>query len=641
MTKFNPSPKTLVVSELIEKGYNLDFDDALRLCHELEEGEQTDGKIAIGLAAVGIVGAGVTLAFCGAVAPLLVPIAAIGVGAMGAWNHPIRAARRDDEADFLRANPSIVPLIEARLIGEAPFKVAAAYLECFRAWQMTGQPLALPATANSSPISTPHPALDEVKKVGNELCGRLVGQKTVLEEITQQTKAEDFRGALKTAIAANGLDAATFLDSFPGKACLYDWATDDVADDMADDMSAVIPSSAKAQTIGEYIDSTKPDRDVESAVKQAQSVTAPTKADILKMPLPDRADYLMRLLAEYGCDLRNLIGRPTLAAGGLQRSGKTTLLLLVGIFEKAKGNKLFYITRDNDLYPVAFDGYANGSTEEAMSALFALNTKINAGSMGSLSGQTWVLDEFSTISGLLPKPKQAEFWGMALTGFAKQGGRVRFAVHHKTASANGLPPGQAETFKAEIKMLWTDRTELSDGTYQPSGQYELLQEIAGYYKASGQTLQIPEWLLTEVNPAWHNAPCPVRSLLSFFPEFDTRKGAIAHPLNESKPKNPFDKSVQVVSAQTTTTQPDPWQEYEIHTQQMNQPTDQDWNPQTLENLGKLIGDVTMSSDPRKDAFLRFLSDLQPGKDVSELAAHPTFLQIARHRKIINKEGVVV
>ena len=99
-------------------------------------------------------------------APLLVPIAAIGVGMSGVWNHPIRATRRDDEADFLRANPSIVPLIEAKLhSGEAPFKVAAAYLECFRAWRTTGQPLALPSVGNvpsdespaiatSSPIGT-------------------------------------------------------------------------------------------------------------------------------------------------------------------------------------------------------------------------------------------------------------------------------------------------------------------------------------------------------------------------------------------------------------------------------------------------------------------------------------------------------
>ena len=376
--------------------------------------------------------------------------------------------------------------------------------------------------------------------------------------------------------------------------------------------------------------------DVESRSSD-ESPATPTKSEILGMPLSDRADYLLKLLADYGCDLRNLIGRPTLAAGGLQRSGKTTLLLLTGILEKAKGNKLFYITRDNDLYPIAFDGYANGSPEEAIKALTVLNTTINAGSMGSLAGQTWVLDEFSTISGLLPKPKQAEFWGMALTGFAKQGGRVRFAVHHKTASANGLPPGQAETFKAEIKMLWTDRAELEDGTYQPSGQYELLQESNGYYRASGQTFQIPPWLLTDTNPAWHNAPCPVRSLLLFFPEFDTRKGAIAHPLNESKPKDPFDKSVRVPQAQPAKPADDPWQEYEVYTKEMN-----------LESLppnpkiDKLISDLrNNSSDARSPSFIGWLETLRTGQSIDETGIDPQFVQIAKNRKIINQQGIIV
>ena len=385
-------------------------------------------------------------------------------------------------------------------------------------------------------------------------------------------------------------------------------------------------------TVGEFIDTTPPNRNVESAIADAQK--APTKTDVLRMPLDQRADYLLKLLAEYGCDLRSLIGRPTLAAGGLQRSGKTTLIMLLGIIEKAKGQKLYYISRDSDLYPVAFDGYANGSIKNAVAALGVLSQTINSGSMGSLSGQTWVLDEFSSTAKELDEKTRSDFWGMALTGFAKQGGRVRFIVHHKTAKANGIPGGEAETFKAEVKMFWTDRTEMSDGTYQPSGQYELLQEVGGFYKESGQTFQIPEWLLTEKNPAWHNAPCPVRSLLEFFPEFDTREGAIAHPLNESKPKNPFDKSVQVVKPNQSSD--DPWHEYEIHTNQMS-----------LESLppnpkvDKLISDLQNNSkDPRSPDFIDWLKTLRTGQAIDEAGIDPQFVGIARHRKIISKEGVV-
>ncbi|MCU0552908.1 MAG: hypothetical protein MUC48_26560 [Leptolyngbya sp. Prado105] len=52
----------------------------------------------------------------------------------------------------------------------------------------------------------------------------------------------------------------------------------------------------------------------------------------------------------------------------------------------------------------------------------------------------------------MPEHTKNQFWSMALTGFAKQGGRVRFIVHHKTASANALPFGEAETFKSEVKI---------------------------------------------------------------------------------------------------------------------------------------------------------------------------------------------
>ncbi|MBD1847369.1 hypothetical protein H6F89_28975 [Cyanobacteria bacterium FACHB-63] len=292
--------------------------------------------------------------------------------------------------------------------------------------------------------------------------------------------------------------------------------------------------------------------DVPSAPTTETSVVKPqqmTKEQVIALPLPERARYLMELLALYGCDLRKLAGRSTLAAGGLQRSGKTTLIILLAILEKALGQKIYYISRDNDLYPVAFDGYANGSTANAVEALTTLSDRISGGSVGSLAGETWVLDEFSSIAKELPDKAKDQFWGMTLTGFAKQDGRVRFLVHHKTASANGIPKGESETFKAEVKMFWTDRAELSDGTYQPSGTYELLAEVAGHYKETGEKFTIPSWLLTDVNPSWNNAPCPVRSLLSFFPEFDTRKGAKAEPLSKAS-ANPFGESSRPPIAST-------------------------------------------------------------------------------------------
>lgn len=296
------------------------------------------------------------------------------------------------------------------------------------------------------------------------------------------------------------------------------------------------------RTVAEYISQTPAPRPVEADIQKAKiQLFANGKINpaILAMPLNDRANFLLDILSRSDCKIRSLIGRPTLASGGLQRSGKTTLILLTAIFEKALGNKVFYISRDNDLYPIAFDGYANGSIETALNALADLSKTINSTSMGGMRGQTWILDEFSSISMELKDNQKRQFWSMALTGFAKQGGRVRFMVHHKTAGANGLPPGQAETFKSEVKMLWTERGELPDGTYIPSGKYELLEQQGGYYRESGEKFEIPEWLKFDKNPSWHDAPCPVRSLLRFFPEFDTRQGAIAQSLS-AKTSDPFD-----------------------------------------------------------------------------------------------------
>lgn len=533
MTKFNPSPKTLVVSELIEKGYTLDFDDALRLCHELEEGEQTDGKIAIGLTAVGIIGAGVTLAFCGAVAPLLVPIAAIGVGTMGAWNHPIRASRRDDEADFLRANPSIVPLIEARLISEAPFKVAAAYLECFRAWQMTGQPLTLRTAAT---LPTPHPALDEVKKIGNELCNRLVGQKTVLEKITQQTKAEDFRKALKTAIAANGLDAATFLDSFPGKAYLYDWATDD----MAADTSAVIPSSEKAQTIGEYIDSTKPDRDVESAVKQSQSGDQPRSAmKLADLSLSQRALTIKAKLEESGFQLGSILSKSVTVIAGEQRGGKGTLLAMLGILMKAFNPelKVLYFTAGSDLYPVGFDkvicadsfpGDKNPDKrvfEELYNAVMSLKKYEHYEAKNFFI----VVDEAIALGDSADPAKNQEMAKYLLTRFSKSGAGAAVVLHASNLSSwlgQGNTGGLAQTFKNSATFIGCGTQSIPDLANPmrqiqiASGEYFLADPDNFGKKAAGKNSdlgKVPDFLLTRKNP--HNgSPDPVRSLLTHFPE---------------------------------------------------------------------------------------------------------------------------
>jgi hypothetical protein len=168
--------------------------------------------------------------------------------------------------------------------------------------------------------------------------------------------------------------------------------------------------------------------------------------------------------------------------------------------------------------------------------------------MGSLKGKTFILDEFLSTIQEAAKEVREPLWRMVLTGFAKQGARVRIVTHAKTASANQLPPGLAETFKSEIKMLWTERRETELG-YLPSGNYTVLQEVEGFYRESSESLTIPDWLLTETNPHWHDAPCPVRTLLKYFPEFAEQESESANTglsldlnlsLNQTYQNNPSD-----------------------------------------------------------------------------------------------------
>jgi|GEM_PF-2654671 len=535
MSKFNPSPKTLVVNELIEQGYTVDYDDALRICHELEEEQQTHHKAAIGLTAVGIVGAGVTLAFCGAVAPLLVPIAAIGVGAMGAWNHPIRAARRDDEADFLRANPSIVQLIEAKLqSGEVPFKVAAAYLECFRAWQLTGQPLVLPVAGSNSQIAPSHPTDEELQTIGNRLCDRLkaVGKFADLEQIGQRVKAGDLKGGLKMAISANDLNAASFLDSFPGKADLYDWASDA--------MAAVIPTAEKELSVEEFIDTTPQGRNIESAVMQAQSGDQPRSAmKIADLSLSQRALTIRAKLEESGFQLGSILSKSVTVIAGEQRGGKGTLLAMLGILMKAFNPelKVLYFTAGSDLYPVGFDkvicadsfpGDKNPDKrvfDELYSAVMALKKYEHYEAKNFFI----VVDEAIALGDSADPAKNQEMAKYLLTRFSKSGAGAAVVLHASNLSSwlgRGNTGGLAQTFKNSANFIGCGTQSIPDSTNPmrqiqiANGEYFLADPDNFGKRAAGKNSdlgKVPDFLLTRKNP--HNgSPDPVRSLLTHFPE---------------------------------------------------------------------------------------------------------------------------
>ncbi|MEO1401904.1 MAG: ATP-binding protein [Cyanobacteria bacterium J06635_1] len=264
----------------------------------------------------------------------------------------------------------------------------------------------------------------------------------------------------------------------------------------------------------------------------------------LAQPVEYRAAYLLKALTQDGLDINRYLSRPTFGAAGGQRSGKTTLIMLMAILEKALyGRDIYYITRDDDVYPIAFSGVVSGSEAAALSGYRLLIERIAKAGMHGLKNQCWVLDELSRLLSQLADSEADQLWSLTLTGFAKLSGYARIILHGKTAKANGVPDGWAETFKNEVAIAWTERNEQVGVGYLPSGKYEVLRGEGNSYRATGETFSIPEWLLFDINPHWNHAPCPVRSLLRFFPEFDTRQQGAKPPSLITQNQPP---SIQVI-----------------------------------------------------------------------------------------------
>jgi hypothetical protein len=141
MAKFHVNPKQLVTSALIHRGRLPENHlPIIAKCRDLQDDEQAAGNAALGLVALGVVTGAVSLASLG-VGPLLIaPIVSTLLGGAGYYNHPIRARRRDDEADFLRQNPQAIGLVAGKLAdGHDPDLIDAALKECFTQWRSTGQ----------------------------------------------------------------------------------------------------------------------------------------------------------------------------------------------------------------------------------------------------------------------------------------------------------------------------------------------------------------------------------------------------------------------------------------------------------------------------------------------------------------------
>ena len=267
---------------------------------------------------------------------------------------------------------------------------------------------------------------------------------------------------------------------------------------------------------------------------------APRLDELLKLPIQQRAEKMLAELALSGCDLKPYIHDKVIIATGTQRSGKSTIVVIIGILEAALlGKELRYVTSDGDIYPVAFSGVANGGKYYSMAA-----REIEQTQLGQASKIVWMFDEVTKQD----TETKAQLWEQLLTGFVKTGASARLITHGTTMKAIGFPAGMAEQVKTEAVIIKAQRysdlvgrssaASLPNGGQYPSGNYRR-QELSGdaLKDVDEEQLQLPDWLLFDKNEQGH--PCYVRSLLKYFPELDSRVSRIAPPELYAEPIDPI------------------------------------------------------------------------------------------------------
>jgi hypothetical protein len=141
MRHFEPRPDSLITSEMLRQDLIPDVDEALRIIHLDETATGTDTTIALGTAAVCIASAGGILALSGLTAPILLPLAGVGLAGISAWNSRITQRDRQTEAEFLTAHPDILSAVEQKAHqGEALHRVANAFESAYRAYLSGDRP---------------------------------------------------------------------------------------------------------------------------------------------------------------------------------------------------------------------------------------------------------------------------------------------------------------------------------------------------------------------------------------------------------------------------------------------------------------------------------------------------------------------
>jgi hypothetical protein len=330
MAKFTVNPKQLVTSALIHRGRLPENHlPIIAKCRDLQDDEQAAGNAALGLVALGLI-SGAVLLGSAAVGPLLaLPIASTLLGGAGYYNHPIRARRRDDEADFLRQNPQVVGLIASKLAdGHNPDVIDAALLECFTQWRSTGQ-RGLDALTEGHPTQT---TLDVPAAVEPPQPIALGHQPIAPNSITVPVSVNNYLSRERNGAAPK----------------------------------SAIPTPGQVQT---------------------------EPPDLSLYPNPaDRAMALMAAMAKAGMPIGAILKHPFVMAIGGSQSGKTSFSTVLSILRMATGCSCLYATVDDDVPPVKWSKLAS-SPLRYVETMDEVAKTISAAGKGALQGQAWVFDE--------------------------------------------------------------------------------------------------------------------------------------------------------------------------------------------------------------------------------------------------------
>jgi hypothetical protein len=456
MAKFTVNPKQLVTSALIHRGRLPENHlPIIAKCRDLQDDEQAAGNAALGLVALGLI-SGAVLLGSAAVGPFLVmPIVSTLLGGAGYYNHPIRARRRDDEADFLRQNPQVVGLIAGKLAdGHNPDVIDAALLECFTQWRSTGQ-------KGLSALTEGHP--------------------------TQTT--------LDVPAAAEQPIAPGHPPNVPGHTPIAPGTTQSpIAVHAHTNITNVLPGRQQGQQA-------KPIGHAIPAPGQVQ--TEPPDLSLYPDPA-DRAMALMTAMAKAGMPIGSILKHPFIMAIGGSQSGKTSIATALSVLRMATGCRCTYATVDDDVPPVKWSKLA-AAPLRYVEMMDEVAETISGAGKGALQGQSWVFDEVLRSS----QEFGADITKLlipSLTKGAKTGGLLIVLTHAKTVSAHNLKPGFSEAWERDRVAIEALRERDKFGEYSPKGEY--LVTIPG---EAPEVWRWPEWMLTNLDP--------VGWMLDAFPEF--------------------------------------------------------------------------------------------------------------------------